>query len=120
MKTKLFTLLLAVAASVGTNAKLIDLTAIGTTIDEWTITEATLNATNSDEAAGKYVYDIKANVASESFINAEPNVVFQKKMGSDKAKAFAVYPGKCYEFGGKNGILILKGTSAGDAIKYGH
>ena len=113
---KFFLFAAAVAAAMTVNAKVIDLTAVGTTIADWTITEATLNATNSDEAAGKYVYDIKANVASESFVNAEPNVVFQIKNTSDKAKAFVVYPGKCYEFGGKNGILIVKGTKAGDAI----
>lgn len=114
---KIFLFAAAVVAAMTVNAKVVDLTAVGTTIADWTITEATLNATNSDEAAGKYVYDIKANVASESFIKAEPNVVFQIKNTSDKAKAFVVYPGKCYEFGGKNGILIIKGTAAGDAIK---
>ena len=114
---KIFLFAAAVVAAMTVNAKVVDLTAVGTTIADWTITEATLNATNSDEAAGKYVYDIKAGVASESYVNAEPNVVFQIKNGSDKAKAFVVYPGKCYEFGGKNGILIIKGTAAGDAIK---
>ena len=114
---KFFLFAAAAIAALTVNAKVIDLTTVGTAITDWTITEATLNATNSDEAAGKYVYDIKANVASESFINAEPNVVFQIKNGSDKPKAFVVYPGKCYEFGGKNGILIIKGTAAGDAIK---
>ena len=115
---KKFFLFAAVAiAALTVNAKVVDLTAIGTTIDQWTVGEATLNETESKPADGKYVYDIKGGVASESFINAEPNVVFQIKNGSDKAKAFVVYPGKCYEFGGKNGILIIKGTAAGDAIK---
>ncbi len=114
---KFFLFAAAAIAALTVNAKVVDLTAIGTTISEWTVSEATLNATESDESKGKYVYDIKAEVASESYINAEPNVVFQIKNGSDKKKAFVVYPGKCYEFGGKNGILILKGTSAGDAIK---
>ena len=114
---KFFLFAAAAIAALTVNAKVVDLTAIGTTIDQWTVGEATLNETESKPADGKYVYDIKANVASESFINAEPNVVFQIKNGSDKKKAFVVYPGKCYEFGGKNGILILKGTSAGDAIK---
>ena len=114
---KFFLFAAAVVAAMTVNAKVIDLTAIGTTIDEWTIGEATLNETESKPAEGKYVYDIKAEVASESFINAEPNVVFQIKNTSDKTKAFVVYPGKCYEFGGKNGILIIKGTAPGDAIK---
>ena len=114
---KFFLFAAAAIAALTVNAKVVDLAAIGTTIDQWTVGEATLNETESKPADGKYVYDIKGGVASESFINAEPNVVFQIKNGSDKKKAFVVYPGKCYEFGGKNGILILKGTSAGDAIK---
>ena len=114
---KIFLFAAAVVAALSVNAKVIDLSAVGTAIADWTITEATLNASNSDEAAGKYVYDIKGGVASQSYITAEPDVVFQIQNGSDKAKAFVVYPGKCYEFGGKNGILILKGTKAGDAIK---
>ena len=114
---KIFLFAAAVVAAMTVNAKVVDLTAVGTSIDQWTVGEATLNETESKPAEGKYVYDIKANVESESFINAEPNVVFQIKNTSDKAKAFVVYPGKCYEFGGKNGILIIKGTTAGDAIK---
>lgn len=114
---KFFLFAAAVAAALTVNAKVIDLTTVGTSIDQWTVGEATLNETESKPADGKYVYDIKVNVASESFINAEPNVVFQiKNTTEDKAKAFVVYPGKCYEFGGKNGILIVKGTKAGDAI----
>ena len=112
---KFFLFAAAVVAAMTVNAKVVDLTAIGTTIDAWTISEATLNS-GSDADAGKYIYDIKGGVASESYINAEPNVVFQIKNGSDKAKAFVVYPGKCYEFGGKNGILIIKNTQAGEAI----
>ena len=115
---KIFLFAAAAIAALSVNAKVIDLTAVGTSIDQWTVGEATLNETESKPAEGKYVYDIKANVESESFINAEPNVVFQiKNTTEDKAKAFVVYPGKCYEFGGKNGILIIKGTTAGDAIK---
>ena len=113
---KFFLFTAAVVAALTVNAKVIDLSAIGTAISDWTISEATLNNDNSDPDKGKFVYDIKAGVASESFINAEPDVVFQIKNGSDKAKAFVVYPGKCYEFGGKNGILILKNTAAGDKI----
>ena len=114
---KFFLFAAAAIAALTVNAKVIDLTTVGTSIDQWTVGEATLNETESKPADGKYVYDIKANVASESFINAEPNVVFQIKNTADKKKAFVVYPGKCYEFGGKNGILIIKGTAPGDAIK---
>ncbi len=112
---KFFLFAAAAIAALTVNAKVIDLTAVGTTIDAWTISEATLNS-GSDADAGKYIYDIKAGVASESYINAEPSVVFQIKNGSDKAKAFVIYPGKCYEFGGKNGILIIKNTNPGDKI----
>lgn len=114
---KLFTLLLAVAASVGINARIINFNSIGTTINEWTVTEAILNESESDTVAGKYVYGIMGGVASESYITAEPNVVFQIKNSSDKAIAFVVYPGECYQFGGKNGILIIKNTRAGEVIK---
>ncbi|MBR6117185.1 MAG: hypothetical protein IKP93_06890 [Paludibacteraceae bacterium] len=113
---KFFLFAAAAIAALTVNAKVIDLTTVGTSIDQWTVGEATLNETASDTQAGKYVYDIKAGVASESYINAEPSVVFQIKNGSDKAKAFVVYPGKCYEFGGKNGILIIKNTNPGDKI----
>ncbi len=113
---KFFLFTAAIVAALTVNAKVIDLSAVGTSIDDWTVTEATLNGDNSDPDKGKYVYDIKAGVPSESFVKAEPDVVFQIKNGSDKAKAFVVYPGKCYEFGGKNGILILKNTAAGDKI----
>lgn len=114
---KFFTLFAAVVAAMTVNAKVIDLTTIGTAIGEWTVNEATQNSTETKADDGKYVYDIKANVASESFVTAEPDVVFQVKSGSDKAKAFVIYPGKCYEFGGKNGILIIKNTTAGETIK---
>ena len=113
---KFFLFTAAVVAALTVNAKVLDLAAVGTSIDQWTISEATLNNDNSDPDKGKFVYDIKAGVPSESFVNADPDVVFQIKNGSDKAKAFVVYPGKCYEFGGKNGILILKNTAAGDKI----
>ena len=114
---KFFLFTAAIVAALTVNAKVIDLSAVGTSIDDWSISEATLNSEKSDASKSKYVYDIKANVASESFINAEPNVVFQIKNTADKAQAFSVYPGKCYEFGGKNGILIIKNTAAGDKIR---
>ena len=113
---KFFLFAAAVIAAMTVNAKVLDLTATALTIDEWTVSGATLNS-GSDADAGKYIYDIKAEVMSETYVTAEPNIVFQIKNGSDKEKAFVVYPGKCYEFGGKNGILVIKGTNSGDAIK---
>lgn len=114
---KIFLFAASAIAALTVNAKVLDLTTAGTTIDEWTINDATLNSSESDADKGKYVYDIKADVPSETFVTAEPSVVFQTKNSSDKAKSFVVYPGKCYEFGGKNGILIIKGAAVGDAIK---
>ncbi len=114
---KIFLFAAAVVAAMTINAKVVDLTTAGLTIEDWTVSEATLNETASDTGAGKYVYDIKGGVASTSYVKAFADVMFQIKNGSDKAKAFVVYPGKCYEFGGKNGILVIKGTAAGDAIK---
>ena len=113
---KFFLFAAAAIAALTVNAKVLDLTATATAISDWTIADATLNADNSDEAAGKYVYDIKGGVESLTYVNADPNIVFGIKNGSDKAKAFVVYPGKCYEYGGKNGILYIKGTTAGDKI----
>jgi len=114
---KFFLFAAAVVAAMTVNAAVLDLSKQGTAISDWTINEATLNSSESDATAGKYVYDIKSNVASESYVAAEPDYVFQIKNSSDKAKAFGVYPGKCYEFGGKNGVLIIKGLVANDVIK---
>ena len=94
----------------------LDLTLQGTSIEDWTINDATLNTKNSDASVGKYVYDIEGGIESESYVASRPNVVFKVNNASAKQKAFVVYPGKCYEFGGKNGILEIKGTSAGDTI----
>ena len=114
---KFFLFAAAAVAALTVNAKVVDLTAIGTTIDAWTPgAGATLNETESSPEAGKYVYDIKGGDANITIVTAEPNVEFQTKNSSDKAKAFVIYPGKCYEFGGKNGILVLKGVSIGDII----
>ena len=113
---KFFLFAAAVAAALTVNAKVLDLTTVGTTINEWNVTEATLNESASDADAGKYVYDIAAGVESLTNLLADPDIVFGIKNGSDKAKAFVVYPGKCYEFGGKNGILYIKNTVAGDKI----
>jgi hypothetical protein len=113
---KIFLFAAAVVAAMTINAKVVDLTTAGLTIADWTVSEATLNETASDTGAGKYVYDIKGGVASTSYVKAFADVMFQIKNGSDKAKAFVVYPGKCYEYGGKNGILIIENTNPGDKI----
>lgn len=116
---KFFLFVAAVAAAMTVNAKVLDLATAGTAIGDWTLgAQASLNSSKSDEAKAKYVYDITGgDEANETFITAEPSVVFQTKNSSKKEGAFAIYPAKCFEFGGKNGVLVLKGTAAGDAIK---
>lgn len=93
----------------------LNLTKKGLTIDDWTVTGATLNETNS--SAGKYTYDIAGGVSSISYVTATPNVEFQISNSNDKANAFYIYPGKCYEFNGKNGVLRVKETEADDTIR---
>ena len=116
---KFFLFAAAAIAALTVNAKVIDLTAVATTIADWTPgDQATLNAGESDESKGKYVYDIAGGAdANVTTTTADANLEFQTKNTSAKKKAFAIYPGKCFEFGGKNGILVIKGTQAGDAIK---
>ncbi len=115
---KIFLFAAAIVAALTVNAKTLDLAAVGTSISEWTPGGgATLNTSESDEAKGKYVYDIKGGDANDAIITAEPNFIFETKNTSDKKKAFVIYPGKCFEFGGKNGVLILKGVSVGAEIK---
>ncbi|MBQ6978587.1 MAG: hypothetical protein IJQ18_08140 [Paludibacteraceae bacterium] len=116
---KIFLFAAAAIAALTVNAKVIDLTAVATTIADWTPgAQATLNAGESDEAKGKYVYDIaggeEANVTTTT---ADADLEFQTKNTKAKTKAFAIYPGKCFEFGGKNGVLVIKNTKLGDAIK---
>ncbi len=116
---KFFLFAAAAIAALTVNAKVIDLTAVATSIDEWTPgAQATLNDGASDTEKGKYVYDIAGGEdPNETVIKNEASLVFQTKNSSAKSKAFVIYPGKCYEFGGKNGILVIKNTAAGDAIK---
>ena len=104
------------AIPVEVNARVIDFTSSATSIDDWNISNATLNESESNVGTGKFVYDTSAGIPSETSIKTEPNVAFQYKTSSNKLKAFVVYPGKCYEFGGKNGVLIIKNTHLGDTI----
>ena len=95
----------------------LDFTTQGTSINDWIINYATLNESNTNEDAGKYVYDIHGGIESESYVVSRPNIVFKVKNASDKQKAFVIYPGQGYEFGGKNGIICINGTSVGDRIR---
>ena len=114
---KIFLFAAAAIAAMTVNANVLDLTATGAAIEDWNVANATQNATETNAADGKFVYDIKAETLAEISVKAEPSVVFQIKNTSDKAKAFVIYPGKCFEFGGKNGVLVIKGTKAGASIK---
>jgi len=114
---KIFLFAAAVVAAMTVKADVLDLTTAGATIEAWTVANATQNATETKAAEGKYVYDIKAEELAESYITAVPQVLFQIKNKADKQKAFVIYPGKCYEYGGKNGILVIKGTKPGAQIE---
>ncbi len=116
---KIFLFAAAAIAALTVNAKVLDLTATGTAIGDWTLgAQASLNSSKSDEAKNKYVYDITGgDEANVTFITAEPNIEFQTKNSKKKEGAFVIYPGKCFEFGGKNGVLVLKNVTVGDAIK---
>ena len=115
---KFFLFAAAVIAAMTVNAKVLDLSVVGTTIDEWTPgAGATLNEGESDVEKAKYVYDIKGGEANITYITEEEGIEFQTKNSSDKKKAFSIYPGKCFEYGGKNGILVIRETDADDVIK---
>ena len=91
-----------------------DYTKMGTTIDQWEGTNAIYNASESTEI--KYVFDITANNTASVNVIDEPNILFQIRNGANKAKAFNISPGKYFEFGGKNGVVVLRNTQAGDRI----
>ena len=102
------------AIPVEVNARVIDFTSSATSIDDWNISEATLN--EKESSSNNFVYDTKGGILSETSMKIEPNVAFQYKNSKDKAKAFSIYPGWYYQFGGKNGVLIIKNTHPGDTI----
>jgi hypothetical protein len=116
---KFFLFAAAVVAALTVNAKDLDLAAVGTQIGDWSLgDQATLNSSKSDESKGKYVYDIAGGeTANDTYIKSETGFVFQTKNTSKKEGAFSIYPGKCFEYGGKNGVLVIKGTAAGASIK---
>ncbi len=93
-----------------------DLTAVGTLIDEWVPGDyATLNESSSSD--DKFSYDVSANEGNDTYVYSNPNIVFRTKNTSGKTNAFAIYPGRRFVYGGKNGILLVKNTNAGDTIK---
>lgn len=115
---KIFLFAAAALAALTINAKELDLATAGTAIEDWTVVDATRNDSESDASKSKYVYDVKQSIPAIVNVTAEPNVLFSiKNDKEDKKKAFVIYAGKCFEYGGKNGILTIKGTAAGDVIK---
>ena len=50
-------------------------------------------------------------------VTSKPRFRFLYGNSADKAKAFFIYPGRCYESGGKNGLILIANTQQGDTIK---
>ena len=91
-------------------------------IDDWTITNATLNETETTmyDYLETYVYDIYSNIPGVAYVTDMPDITFTMESTSDKTKAFYVginrgYYG-FYQTGGKNGIITIKDTQPYDII----
>lgn len=97
--------------------EMLDLSIDGLSIDDWTINDATTNTGATDASKGIYAFDVKAGVPEISYVTAKPRFQFEYSNSSDKTKAFYVYTGRCYEYGGKNGIINILNTQKGDTIK---
>ena len=95
-------------------SEVLNLTKTATSIDDWTIVNATLNETAT--AYSTYVYDIYAIDTSEAYVTDFPDIVFKMWNSGGKTKAFSIITGSCFEYGGKNGILVVKNTHVGDTI----
>ena len=96
---------------------ILDLSVDGVSIDDWTINDATLNEKESDVSKKKYAFDVKAGIPSIDYVTSKPRFQFQYGNSADKAKAFFIYPGRCYESGGKNGLILISNTQKDDTIK---
>lgn len=104
-------------ATVITTTEILDLSIDGITINDWTINNATINESNTDASKGKYAFDVQANIPGISYVTAKPRFQFEYSNASDKTKAFFIYTNRCYEYGGKNGIVNILNTQKGDTIK---
>ena len=91
-----------------------DLTTQATSIDDWTVINATFNETESSST--KYVYNITGGITNVNYATAYPNFLFRTANSADKTKAFTILPGRGFEFGGKNGAVVIRNTRAGDLI----
>ncbi|MBO4454243.1 MAG: starch-binding protein, partial [Paludibacteraceae bacterium] len=79
----------------------------------WQIENATFNSLDGN----KYIYDVGSVVAGTSYIGYFPNVRFEIANTKGKTDAFRVSPGKYFEFSGKNGVVHVLNTQAGDIIR---
>jgi hypothetical protein len=87
------------------------------TIDDWYIGDrASYNESASDPEANKYVFDILGGEPNDAYYKPLPDVLYRTKNTADKQKAFAIHPERCFEFGGKNGVLVIRNTQADDMI----
>ncbi len=93
-----------------------NLETVGTSINEWVVGDyATLNTSSS--TATKYSYDVAANDGNDAYIASNPNIIFRTKNTSGKNNAFVILPGTRFVYGGKNGMVLIKNTNAGDTIR---
>ena len=95
----------------------LDLSVDGISIEDWTINDATLNDAESNVSQNKYAFDVKGGIPSIDYVTSKPRFRFQYVNSGNKTKAFYIYPGKCYETGGKNGLILIANTQQGDTIK---
>lgn len=84
-----------------------------TTIDSWTVENATLNSTSTET---KHVYDINSVVPGTVYPTGFPNVRFEIANTKGKTNAFTI-GSNYYEFSGKNGVVTIMNTQAGDIIR---
>ncbi len=111
---KIFFFAAALVAAATINAETYDFSKYATEAD-WTVTNATKNATETKE--DKLVYDIVKDVEAVVSPKGAENIQFTIKNGSGKQKAIVINLGNSFEFGGKNGIIKLSGVQIGASIK---
>ena len=84
-------------------------------LDAWTVTDATLNTSESSTSTN--VYDIQAGIEAVAYCSGDEDILFKIKNSSDKAKAFSIHANNCFEFGGKNGVIVFKETHPCEVIQ---
>lgn len=106
------TILQEAPASTPVSPFVLDLTSYGD-LGYWQIENATFNSLDGN----KYIYDVGSVVAGTSYIGYYPNVRFEIANTKGKTDAFRISPGKYFEFSGKNGVVHVLNTQAGDIIR---